>query len=624
MRQPEDFDAFYKDARERLLAQTYAVTGDVGASRRAVRDAFIVAWHRWRKISRLDDPEAVVRPHAWRLAQRNHSARVWHREKDISDEVRDILDALGTLTTAQRRVVVLRHLSTVPMAQLAREVGLPLEQAERELASGDALLALELDVETSDLDQVLDILASSVAGRGRWPRATIVRRSGAARRRTHTVIGVVAAVAAVVVTGTLVTESGGVRPTLAGPTGSSPAAPSTAPDDEEEVPVTLPQDSLLTTADLAGAYDGRTWTLTRTADNSAGNGIAIPCQRERYADPRGKATLVRYFKASPVGGGSADGPTTTVTQLTEESANARAAQRTMRTTAGWVAGCTEPRVQLLATRTPREVGDEAVQLVLRRWTAPVQTWVVGIARSGRYTTTAATVIPGDVVPDREAAAVVLGAAARGVCRLPGAGGCAPGEPVLVDRDPLPAEKRAALLSEVDLPPVNGVDEPWVGTDPVRPATNPAATGCDRTSFTDAVDGVAPSRGATRTFVVPGAELPQEFGLTETVAALPRARAEAFVAGVRDRLASCPERDLNTEVDEVARTDDGPRSLTAWRLDVKVTDDRSVVFFMAVIRNGTSIAQLGFVPTDDATLADGAFVALAERAQQRLGALPRPS
>lgn len=623
MRQPEDFDAFYKDARERLLAQTYAVTGDVGASRRAVRDAFIVAWHRWRKISRLDDPEDVVRPHAWRLAQRNHSARVWHREKDISDEVRDILDALGTLTTAQRRVVVLRHLSAVPMAQLAREVGLPLEQAERELASGDALLALELDVETGDLDQVLDILASSVAGRGRWPRATIVRRSGAARRRTHTVLGIVGTVAAVVVTGTLVNETGGVRPTLAGPTGASPAAPSASPD-EEEVPVTLPPTALLTAADLAGAYDDREWTLTRTADNSAGNGIAIPCQRERYADPRGRATLVRYFKAVPAADAADDAPTPTVTQLTEESATLKAARRTMRTMSTWVAGCTEPRVQLLATRTPEGVGDEAVQMVLRRWTAPVQTWVVGVARSGRYTTTTATVIPGDVVPDRDAAAVALATAVRGLCRLPDAGTCAPGEPRLVDRDPLPAEQRAALISEVDLPPVNGVDEPWVGTDPVRPATNPATTGCDRTSFTDPVDGVRPSRGATRTFVVPGADLPQEFGLTETVAALPRVRAQAFVDGVRDRLASCPERDLNTEVDEVVRTDDGPRSLTAWRLDVKVTDDRSVVFFMAVIRTGTSIAQLGFVPTDDATLADGAFVALAERAQQRLAMLPRPA
>ena len=48
----------------------------------------------------------------------------------------------------------------------------------------------------------------------RWPRPTIIRRAGAARRRTHTVIGVGATVAALVVTGTLVTDAAGVRPTL--------------------------------------------------------------------------------------------------------------------------------------------------------------------------------------------------------------------------------------------------------------------------------------------------------------------------------------------------------------------------------------------------------------------------
>ncbi len=31
MRDPNEFDAFYKDARERLLLQTFALTGDLGA-----------------------------------------------------------------------------------------------------------------------------------------------------------------------------------------------------------------------------------------------------------------------------------------------------------------------------------------------------------------------------------------------------------------------------------------------------------------------------------------------------------------------------------------------------------------------------------------------------------------
>ena len=98
MRAPDDFDAFYKDARSRLLLQAYALTGDLPASRSAVRDAFIVAWHHWRKVSRLDDPESSVRPHAWAHAQRRHTARVWHRDKSLDPDVRATLDALGKLT----------------------------------------------------------------------------------------------------------------------------------------------------------------------------------------------------------------------------------------------------------------------------------------------------------------------------------------------------------------------------------------------------------------------------------------------------------------------------------------------------------------------------------------------
>ncbi|WP_148614140.1 hypothetical protein [Nocardioides rubriscoriae] len=617
MREPDDFDAFYKDARERLLAQTYALTGDLGASRRAVREAFVVAWHRWRKLSRLDQPEEVVRPHAWRLAQRNHTARVWHREKDIAPEVRATLDALGQLSVAQRRALVLTQLAAVSMPQMAREVGLPLERAERELQNGAAALALALDVETSQVRSVFEQLAASVSGRGRWPRATIVRRSGAARRRAHTVAGVLGAVAVVVVSGLVVSDGDGVRPSL--DVAGSPSQPTPAPARGSTTPVvvTLPETSLVVAPDLDAHYPGRRWAQVRTGDNSAGTGLVVPCQQERYADPRGRATLVRLLE------GRGPGPAPSATQLTEASASTRAARRAFRTTTGWLAGCTESRVQLLGTRTPEAVGDEAVQFVLRSWESPVTTYVVGVARTGDYTTTTAVRLPGAAVPDRAAGAALLATGVSRLCVLPRGGACAPDKPALADRDPIPTGQRPALLSEVDLPPVSGVRQAWVGTEPGRPTTNAAATGCDKTSFSTAFQGARFSRTATRTFVVPGAELPQEFGLAETVGALPGQRAQALVGQVRDRLARCPARDLNTEVDELVRRDSPRSSLTAWRLDVKVTDQRSVVFYMAILRTGTAVAQLGFVPAPGADLAPGAFVALAERAQARLRVLPAP-
>ena len=66
MRSPETFDAYYVETRTRLLHEAYALTGDAPAARAAVRDAFVVAWHHWRKVGVLDDRDGYVRPIALR------------------------------------------------------------------------------------------------------------------------------------------------------------------------------------------------------------------------------------------------------------------------------------------------------------------------------------------------------------------------------------------------------------------------------------------------------------------------------------------------------------------------------------------------------------------------------
>ena len=86
-RSPEGFEAFYKDVRGRLLLQSYALTGDLLAAQRAVRDAMVVAWHHWRKVSRLEEPEDYVRPLAWTRAQRRSTRPLvgpaeGHRRRD--------------------------------------------------------------------------------------------------------------------------------------------------------------------------------------------------------------------------------------------------------------------------------------------------------------------------------------------------------------------------------------------------------------------------------------------------------------------------------------------------------------------------------------------------------------
>jgi DNA-directed RNA polymerase specialized sigma24 family protein len=97
MSDPELFDAFYAQTRDRLLVLAFALTGDLPASRGAVRDSFIAAWHHWGKVKRLPDPEAWVRPHVWSHAQRRHTARIWHRDRKLDPGLRATLDALAKL-----------------------------------------------------------------------------------------------------------------------------------------------------------------------------------------------------------------------------------------------------------------------------------------------------------------------------------------------------------------------------------------------------------------------------------------------------------------------------------------------------------------------------------------------
>jgi hypothetical protein len=605
----EGFETFYKDARGDLAVQTYALTGDLQASQKAVRDAMVVAWHHWRKVSRLEDRDEYVRPLAWSRAMRRSQARWWSRMKGLDPEVAATLDALAKLPVVQRRVLLLSHLTGLPLEGIAREVGVSRAVTERELQTATAQFAVHRGVESTAIRLVLEGLRPSV-DEVRWPRPSIITRAGSARRRSHTTFGVAAAIAAVVVSGSLVTDAAGVRPSLETKgvlEGVQPDAPETVrpePDVQQLTP-----ESLLTSDQVAAALEGR-WAQGPTSGNTVGDGLVFTCQGGRYADPKGMAALVRTFKLD------AAEPSTSVGQYVEVSADEDAGKDTYRTTAGWYAGCTTPRFQLLSTQKVKGVGDDAALFVLRDWSDPTAVQVVGVARTGGVTTTTSMTRPGPRTPDVEASARLLATAVNGLCGLPAGGECT-GTPRLKAVLPMAAGPEPSMLSEMDLPPVRKVTLPWAGTEPSPAKTNLAATRCDEADFAKR------SRNMTRTFLVPGADLPPEFGLTQTVAALPRAKAERFVAGVREKLSTCPDRDLGTEVARLEDKSDGARELTVWRLTIEVSDQRTVTFLMGIIRNGTAVSQLTFVPADGVVMGNEPFIALAMRAQDRLLRLGRP-
>ncbi|NPD05410.1 hypothetical protein HN031_12015 [Nocardioides sp. zg-1308] len=628
MRSPETFDAYYVETRTRLLHEAYAMTGDAPAARAAVRDAFVVAWHHWRKVGALEDRDGYVRPIALGRARRRHTARIWHRDKALDAEARATLDALSKLTARQRELLVLNGLSTLSLSDISREVGLPRSDAERELQTATAQFSLNRDVPTTEVARLLHDLAAPLEST-RWPRATVIRRAGAARRRTHTAIGAAVATAALVVSGSLVATGAGAEATSLSEekatTGVTVHAPSASSGGEELISA----DALLSPDQMQRYGAALDWRETATTDNLGGDGLLAPCQRERYADPAAVTALARTWRGSAtrtvekqVGRGQRQRTRkeqvsrieSTAVELVELSRGERRAEQGFETASMWYAGCIDPRTQLLSTRTVKRVGDEARTFRLRTWGRQPATISVGVARTGSMVVTHVVRSQGKPVSDRTAT-TGLAAAVNGLCGSEGAATCA-GRARARAIGPLDVGTPPGVLSVVDLPPVSAVRGPWVGTDPERARTNYAATRCDRTSF----QGKGIRKALTRTFLFPETPNASQLGLTQTVGAMEAARARDFVEQVRSRIRDCGRANLGTTVTQLASTSSRATDLSVWSLTIELNDRQSFPFLMAIVRDGTAVSQLGFAPDRDMTMSRTDFVALSRRVLERLATL----
>lgn len=593
---PDAFETFYKDVRGRLLLQTWALTGDLPAAQKAVRDALVIGWHHWRKISRLEDPESFVRPQAWSRALRRHTARPFHRERGFDEGIRATLAALAKLPLLQRKVLLLAHLTTLPLDQLAREAGITQARAERELQTATAAFALARNVPTTSILGLFEPMAAQLRDL-RWPRPTILTRAGTGRRRLHTAVGGAIALVAFLGSGVLVTDANGVRPTLDALSLHTP--PSAAPP--KAYPLTT--DDLISGAQV-GAVLGGSWTTEMTSDNTDGDGLVLPCQQQRFADRSPRAALMRTLVS---------GDKLSVGQSTEVSATPTTAHAAYAASLHWYAACHEPRLQLMSTQQVGGLGDEATLVELRDWNDPGRSIVASVARTGVLTT---TVVSEQPATGRHAVRTNTGLLARAVgqlCGLPEGGACA-STPKLRAIEPIPTGDHPALLDEVDLPPARTVTQPWMATAPKPATSNLAATRCDQSVFhRKGVTG-----DLTRSFVIPSAKLPPQFGLTQTVGSFGTAKAATrFVDATRTALAACPKKDIGTKVSVVENVASPARDLTSWRLSVEISDKSSVIFLMAIMREGDNVAQVGFVQSGSATITDAEFAALTHRAAERL-------
>src|SRR5690606_9671059 len=147
------------------------LTGDLAVSRTAVRDAFAVAWHHWNTVRRVEDQVAWLRPHVWRRARNRHTARPWHRERNLDEGVAATLEALNGLSPNQRKALTLTHLSPVPRGQMAREIGVTVSAVDQLVTTATTDFSGARECAP---DAVGDHLAALRAvTKGRWPRSSI-------------------------------------------------------------------------------------------------------------------------------------------------------------------------------------------------------------------------------------------------------------------------------------------------------------------------------------------------------------------------------------------------------------------------------------------------------------------
>jgi DNA-directed RNA polymerase specialized sigma24 family protein len=609
MEREESFDAFYRATRRRVLHQAFALTGDLAAAQAAVRDAYVAAWHHWRKVERLEDRESWVRPHAWNTAQRRHVARIWHRNRGMDPDVLATLDGLAKLPGAQRRVLLLTQLAGVPLEQAARELGITREAAERNLQSATANLSVHLDTDSAGLRVALLGLDGALDAAA-LPRPSIVRRAGRKRRQGHTLVAAAAATVVAIASGAVAYQppkSAGPVPTD-GAEALAGAALGPGLEASDGAAADLPSaDNLLDEDQIRRLGMAQRWQVDRTHTNTSGDGINTICQQERFADPDGLAAWVREF--SSVGKVRRD-----AVQTVEVSESPEQAEQGFTTTLGWYAGCRVGRLQLLHAYDVSDIGDEASVLTLREWRKPVTTYSVAVARVGAVTTSTVGRSVGAPPPPTAQVVQSLADSVAMLCSTSGSTGCAK-VPTYRPVPPPPSGGRPGLLAVPDLPPVGRIDEPWVGTD-AQATPNPSMTTCDQARFSQS--GAQPVRA--RVYLIPEADLPTRFGISETAGMFPtEARAKRFLAGVRRSVARCEDRDLATTVTGAhrGRLDRTGAEWSSWTLRTEISQRKAVEFRVGFVRTGRRVAQVTFVPAPHDDITPAHFHDLLVRAGDRL-------
>ncbi len=599
MRRGDAFDAFYRGHRLPVLQQTYAFVGDVETAERATSDAFAQAVQQWRRLEHDQHPDGWLRVRAFRASghPRNRARRPWYeRAAKIDDANRPLLLGLQDLAPTARTLVILRYLVGLDRTAAAREAGVTEQHAAELLDRAMTGLRIRLP----DLTDAS--LRAGLAGLGRdldgVPEVTpsVLRREGRRRRRSRAALVGLATLAVLMVAGAL---------TAVTPDPKRAAAP--AADTPRWVPVVVPSvrvSQLLPLDRVTALAPAATWRVRSTSWDNAATGPVNSCLPFVTGDPHAAHSWVRRFS---FGRGAA-------AQSLQVSLSRAAARAAFRRTMDAYGQCSARGRQLTTYDRIRRTGDRAALAEYRIVRRSVTTTdAVAVAQTGLVVTSIVVDARGSAGPSAAVLSQVLGRAVDDVCR-PAGGRCSTQHPVVSPAVPPKSPADGDFLSVVDLPAPARTRGRWVATVPAGTGRNPAATVCDRTSFTS-------THGArTRTFVIDGdRRVPPTFGVTETTGRVPTSAAAArFVEHVRGVVASCHHRQLSVVVVRTTRLTPAANGVAGylWLVRAQLSQRSAQRYVTAVLRVNRTVAQVTFTPTGSYTLSPAQLLAVVRRAGQR--------
>jgi RNA polymerase sigma-70 factor (ECF subfamily) len=155
---PTTFDEFFAAYHRPLIAQAYALTGDLNEAQDLVQEVMLRVWRHWGRVRRMDIPAAWARRVLMNLAIGRWRERRSHQQLSESTSPipapeaghLDVAKAMRRLPNNQRTAVLLHDIVGMTVAEVAAEMKVPEGSVRGWLSRGRRTLAEALELLPAD------------------------------------------------------------------------------------------------------------------------------------------------------------------------------------------------------------------------------------------------------------------------------------------------------------------------------------------------------------------------------------------------------------------------------------------------------------------------------------------